>query len=169
VLAEVTERLQPVQPLEPTGGDEFLGAFTGLPDATLAALLVRLGLLPEHDVRCGLGYGEVTAHDAARRPPPEDGPGWWGAREALEAVGLRGSAWYAGPDAGRVNAFLVSRDALVDRFNEREWRMLRMALLGETQQAIAEAEGISKSAVSQQFARGIGAVRDAQTLFASEE
>ncbi len=68
-----------------------------------------------------------------------------------------------------MNAFLLTRDALVDRLNERGWRMLRMALLGETQQRIAEVEGVSKSAVSQQFARGIAAVRDAQTMFGSEE
>ena len=42
--------------------------------------------------------------------------------------------------------------------------MLGLALLGESQQRIAEIEGISKSAVSQQFARGISAVRDAQEL-----
>jgi predicted transcriptional regulator len=42
--------------------------------------------------------------------------------------------------------------------------MLRLSLRGESQQRIAELEGISKSAVSQQFARGITAVRDAQAL-----
>ena len=85
------------------------------------------------------------------------------------ATGRRGRTWSDGPGAGRVNAFLTPRDALVDRLSDRGWRMLRMALLGESQQRIAEVEGVSKSAVSQQFARGIGAVRDAQVLFASEE
>jgi predicted transcriptional regulator len=47
--------------------------------------------------------------------------------------------------------------------------MLRLSLLGESQQAIARVEGISKSAVSQQFARGISAVRDAQLLFGKAE
>ncbi len=169
VLAEATTHITPVQALEPTVGDEFQGAFADLGDATLATLLVRLSLLPEIDVRCGIGFGEVTVHDATRRPLLQDGPGWWAARDALDAIGQRGRTWYAGPDAGRVNAFLVTRDALVERLNERAWRMLRLALLGETQQRIAEVEGISKSAVSQQFSRGIAAVRDAQMLFASEE
>ena len=42
--------------------------------------------------------------------------------------------------------------------------MLRRALLGASQQSIAEEEGVSGSAVSQQFARGIAAVRDAHLL-----
>lgn len=169
VLAEVTTHITPVQALEPTVGDEFQGAFADLGGATFATLLVRLSLLPEIDVRCGIGFGEVTVHDATRRPLLQDGPGWWAARDALDAIGSRGRTWYVGPGAGRVNAFLVTRDALVERLNERAWRMLRLALLGETQQRIAEVEGISKSAVSQQFSRGIAAVRDAQMLFASEE
>lgn len=169
VLTEVTGQVPHVQPLEPTVGDEFQGAFATLGAATLATLLVRLALLPDIDVRCGLGYGEVTVHDPASRPLLQDGPGWWVAREALEEIDSRGRTWYAGPEAGRVNAYLLTRDALVDRLNERGWRMLRLGLLGESQQRIAEVEGVSKSAVSQQFARGIGAVRDAQALFGSEE
>jgi hypothetical protein len=169
VLTEVTGQVEHVQPLEPTVGDEFQGAFASLADATLAALLVRLALLPDVDVRCGIGYGEVTVHDPVSRPLLQDGPGWWVARDALDALGSRERTRYAGADAGRVNAYLLTRDALVDRLNERGWRMLRLALLGETQQRIAEVERVSKSAVSQQFARGISAVRDAQSMFASEE
>lgn len=169
VLGEVTAELEPLQALEPTVGDEFQGAFADLGSATLATLLTRLALLPEMDIRCGLGVGEVTVHDASRRPLLQDGPGWWSARDAINAIGGRRRTWYAGPGAGRVNAFLLTRDALVERLSERGCRMLRMALLGESQQRIAELEGISKSAVSQQFSRGIAAVRDAQTLFASEE
>jgi hypothetical protein len=62
------------------------------------------------------------------------------------------------------NAHLLCRDALVDRLSERGWRMLRLALLGESQTRISELEGVTKSAVSQQFARGITAVRAAQAL-----
>jgi DNA-directed RNA polymerase specialized sigma24 family protein len=43
--------------------------------------------------------------------------------------------------------------------------MLLHALHGEPQKAIAEQEGISESAVSQAFARGVSAARDAQALF----
>jgi hypothetical protein len=160
-----------LQPLEPTVGDEFQGAFRTLGEATRAALLVRLALLPTIDVRCGIGFGDTDVYDDSRRPILQDGPAWWSARTALEAMGsARRSAvrtWFAGPDAARAaaaNAHLLCRDALVDRLSERGWRMLRLALLGETQQSIAAREGITKSAVSQQFARGIAAVRDAQDL-----
>ena len=154
-------------------GDEFQGGFATLADATLAVLLVRLRLLPEIDVRAGLGVGEVTVHDPDRRPLLQDGPGWWAAREGLEVLARprrsSGRTWYVGPGAGRVNAFLTTRDALVDRLNDRGRRMLLPALAGETQQRIAEAEGVSKSAVSQQFSRGVGAVRDAQHWFGVED
>jgi predicted transcriptional regulator len=46
--------------------------------------------------------------------------------------------------------------------------MLRRSLLGESQRRIAEAEGVTPSAVSQQFARGIAAVRQAQGLLEGE-
>ena len=119
VLREVSPAVRPVQDLEATVGDEFQGAFRTVGDAALAALLVRLALLPDVDVRCGLGYGEVTVHDGDRRPLLQDGPGWWSARDALDALSRPRRAaertWYVGPDAGRVNAFLLTRDALVDR------------------------------------------------------
>lgn len=174
-LVAVQEQLEapPVQALEPTVGDEFQGAFPDLATALSAALLVRLELLPEIDVRCGLGFGEVEVHDPARRPILQDGPGWWAARDALDELARpRRSAartWYVGPDEGRVNAFLLVRDALVDRLGGRGRRLLAQALRGVSQREIAELEGISKSAVSQQFARGVGAVRDAQLSFARGE
>lgn len=165
VLGEVTESLEPAQALEPTVGDELQGAFTTVGDAALAALLVRLHLLPEVDVRCGLGHGEVTVLEPDRRPVLQDGPGWWAARRALEVLARprRAAArtWYDGPGAPAVNGFLLTRDALVDRLGERGRRMLAASLGGATQAEIAAAEGISRSAVSQQFARGVGAVRDA--------
>jgi hypothetical protein len=175
-LEEVNQALRPVLPFAPTVGDEYQGACDRLSDAVLAALLVRLALLPSADVRCGLGHGPVTVYDATRRPPLQDGPGWWTAREAIEAIGgareARRTWLVGGPDddpaqAGLVNAFLVCRDQLVDRVNDRGVRMLRMALLGRSQKDIAEAEGVWPSAVSQQFSRGVGAVVQAQRLIAS--
>lgn len=173
VLDEVQAAVPGLQPLEPTVGDEFQGAYATLGDASRAALLVRLSLLPQIDVRCGIGVGETTVYDATRTPILQDGPAWWTAREAVDwMAGPRRAAvrtWLVGAGAAEANAYLRCRDALVDRLSERGWRMLRLALLGETQQRIAEAEGISESAVSQQFARGIAAVRDAQDLLAGEE
>lgn len=171
VLAEVGGVVEGVQPLEATVGDEFQGGYATLGGATRAALLVRLGLLPDVDVRVGIGVGDTTVYDDTREPLLQDGPAWWAAREAVEAMaGPRRSGvrtWFAGPDpaaAALVNAHLLCRDALVDRLSERGWRMLRLAVAGESQKRIAELEGVTRSAVSQQFARGIAAVRDAQAL-----
>ena len=168
-LDAVNEHLDPAQPFEPTVGDEFQGACATLSDAVLSGLLVRLALLPVVDSRCGLGAGEVTVHDASRRPLLQDGPGWWAAREAI--VRLGGSrpsrrTWYVGPDAGPVNAFLTCRDQVVARLNDRGIRILRLALVGRTQKEIAAEESVWPSAVSQQFQHGVGAVVDAQGMLA---
>ena len=172
-LSTVNQVLEPAQGLEPTVGDEFQGVFETLPGAVLAGLLVRLALLPEMDVRCGVGAGELTVHDDSRRPLLQDGPAWWAAREALQVLSApRRSAqrtWYLGSGAASVNSFVICRDRLVSRLNDRGCRMLRMTLMGATQQRIAEVEGISKSAVSQQFSRGIGAIRDAQATFEGKD
>lgn len=168
-LDRVNEILDPEQEFEATIGDEFQGATTELADAVLATLLVRLHLLPEADVRCGIGYGELGVLDPDRRPVLQNGPGWWAARDALTDLERRRGAaartWYAGPDAGHVTAFLLTRDALVERLNERGLRLLRGALEGRTQRELAAEEGISASAISQQFARGVGALRDAHRRF----
>ena len=165
----VANRLVPAeQDLEPTVGDEFQGAYTRLVDATHAVLLVRLHLLPLVDARAGVGQGEAETIDPARTPRIQDGPAWWAARDALVHLGRPRSSglrpWYAGDGAGAENAYLTCRDGLVERLNERGHRMLALALAGSTQREVAEAEGVSPSAVSQAFARGIGAVRDAEQL-----
>jgi hypothetical protein len=160
------------QAFEPTVGDEYQGACATLPDALLATLLVRLSLLPLVDARCGIGHGEVTVHDGDRRPVLQDGPGWWSARAAIEALDGRRDGtrtWFDGPDQGRVNAFLLCRDQIVERLNDRGVRILRLALLGHSQKEIAEREDIWPSAVSQQFSRNIGAVVESTRLFAETQ
>ena len=156
------------QPLEPTVGDEFQGAFGRLADAGRAALVVRLHLLPLVDARAGIGLGDAETFDATRVPRVQDGPAWWAARDALEHLGRPRHAglrtWYSGEGAEAENAYLTCRDALVERLSERGHRMLALALAGRSQRDVAEAEAVSPSAVSQAFARGIAAVRDAELL-----
>jgi SatD family protein len=165
----------PVDRLEATVGDEFQGVYADLGQATLASLLVRLNLPAPMDARCGVGVGEREVYGADRTPMLQDGEAWWGARAALEALSeplgrSRRTAYddrYAVDAAGPaplVNAFLTVRDALVDRLNDRSRRMLRRTLEGASQHQIAAAEGISDSAVSQAFAKGVSAVRDAQRM-----
>lgn len=168
---------QPVDRLEPTVGDEFQGVYGDLGLATLATLLVRLHLPAPLDVRCGIGTGVREVFDAARTPMLQDGPAWWSARAAINALAQPGGrsrrTWFDPGEVERttdpavMNAFLLTRDALVDRLNERSRRMLRRALAGATQREIANAEEISESAVSQAFAKGVSAVRDAQQMVSS--
>jgi hypothetical protein len=128
---------------------------------------MRLSLLPEADVRHGVGVGPVEPLDHER----EDGPGWWAARDAIEAAeegegraatrplrtAYRLADGVAGPDPAAVNAALIGRDALVGRLSERGLSVLRGLLAGRSQREIAEAEGVSTSAISQRVRHdGIG-------------
>jgi hypothetical protein len=177
VLERVNTDVPAAQPLEPTIGDEFQGAYDELADAVRASLLIRLLLLPLADSRYGLGRGEVTVFSEGRVPLSQDGPGWWAAREAIEHVqareGRRAAArgsrtWFVdrSPDpvvAPALNAFLLCRDESVSLMGERAQRLLLGWLSGRTQSELAEAEGISQSAVSQALGRsGAYALRDAE-------
>ncbi len=168
VLAQVDAAEPGLQALEVTVGDEFQGMYGDPHSAARVALLVRLAVLPDADVRVGIGEGEATVLDEARHPPVQDGPAWWAAREALEIMGSprRGAlrTWFVGAGSETVNARLVCRDALVDRLNDRSRRMLALALSGHSQRDIAAVESVSKSAVSQAFARGVGALRESEEL-----
>lgn len=161
VLASANSVLSPVVPLRITVGDEYQGCFADLGSALHASLWLRLHLSPEADVRHGLGWGGVTV--LAPEPRVEDGPGWWAAREAIEAVKLdasraatrrsrtayRKAPGAAGPDPLPVNAALMCQDHLVGSVSTRSLRLLRGLLDGLSQAELAEQEGISASAVSQ--------------------
>ncbi|MET0999903.1 MAG: SatD family protein [Marmoricola sp.] len=165
LLAEANGTLQPVVPLRVTVGDEYQGCFRTLGEALHATLWLRLHLAPT-GVRHGLGWGRVAVLEDT--PRVEDGPGWWAAREAIEAVKrdahrsgsrLLRTAYHrtesgaadAGPDPDPVNAALICRDQMVGSVSERSLRLLRGALAGRTQAELAEEEGISASAVSQRM------------------
>jgi len=83
-LVSANAAVPAVTALRITVGDEFQGAYASLGAAIEAALRVRLELLPEADVRVGIGRGPVQLLDAERGL--EDGPGWWAARAAIESV-----------------------------------------------------------------------------------
>ena len=167
VLADVDARLREadpdavVAPLRFTVGDEYQGSFATLGAALEATRLIRLALLPEVDVRHGIGWGpvEVLAED----PRVEDGPGWWAARAAIEAVkqdagragqrrhrtAYRLAPDHDGPDPYAVNAALLVRDEVVGGLSERSVGVLRGLLGGMTQREIADEQGVSASAISQ--------------------
>ncbi len=168
-VAAVNAAYDPPVPLRIGTGDEFQGIFATLGDAIAATLRIRLALLPEVDVRQGIGWGRVVV--LAEEPRVEDGPGWWAARSAIEALKgyerkapLRAvrTAYAAaegepGPSPDLVNAALMTRDQIVSGLSERGMSVLRGLLIGRQQQEIAEDLGISPSAVSQRIrADGIG-------------
>ena len=100
-------------------------------------------------------------------------PPWRPSASRRVAAGTRrttiGTPWALRGPPTLVNAFLIVRDGLVDRLNDRSRRMLRRSLEGASQHQIAAEEGISASAVSQAFAKGVTAVRDAQRMFSPSQ
>jgi hypothetical protein len=172
LLTRVNETCAPTTPLRITVGDEFQGAFGSVGQALQASLRLQIGLLPGHEVRHGLGWGEVSVLQD-EDPRVEDGPGWWAARDAIHDVQeaqehagsrFRRTAYVPAPEAGGpdrdlVEAALVLRDAAVGGLSERSVSILRGLLSGHTQREIAEELGISPSAVSQRVrSDGLAAV-----------
>jgi hypothetical protein len=167
LLARVNDTCAPTTPLRITVGDEFQGTFATVGQALQASLRLRVGLLPEHDMRHGIGWGEVSV--LQEDPRVEDGPGWWAARDAIHEVQqaqehpgsrYRSTAYRPadeahGPDRHLVDATLALRDAAVGGLSDRSASVLRALLSGQTQREIADALGISASAVSQRV-RGDG-------------
>lgn len=173
----VNAEYAPPVPLRIGVGDEFQGIFADLGDAIAATLRVRMALWPDVDVRQGIGWGRVLVLSEA--PRVEDGPGWWAARAAIEAVegyerraALRAvrTAYAAaegvpGPDPALVNAALMTRDQVVSGLSERSMSVLDGLLRGRQQQEIAEELGISPSAVSQRIrSDGLGVLVAADEL-----
>jgi hypothetical protein len=161
LVAQVNQTTAPLVPLRITVGDEYQGCWATLGDALVAMRTLRLNALPDVDLRHGLGWGEVSV--LAESPRVEDGPGWWAARAAIEyaaaearRAGLRHvrtayrcADGTAGPDEAAVNAALVLRDQMLGGLSERALSVLRGLLDGRTQREIADAEGVSASAISQ--------------------
>ncbi len=175
-LATVRRLVPPTRGMRVTVGDELQGVYATLGDALDATFLLRLHALPEVDVRIGIGWGEVAVLEEDRGI--EDGPGWWAARDAVEAAEraaeqaptrtLRTVYRSARHDPRQdpVNAALLCRDHLVGSASERSVRLLRGLMEPDTtQKELAAREGVSASAVSQRVrSDGLGAVVAAQAL-----
>lgn len=161
VLEQVNQRESSIQELAPTIGDEFQAVYADLRSALRVTLLLRLSLPDGLDCRFGIGLGDVVVVGRSDYGLTQDGSAWWSAREAIEETKRRETrrnktlrTWFvtADPssiDAGIVNVALLARDELVTSLSDRSRRLTRGHLLGETQQALAAAEGITQGAVSQ--------------------
>ncbi|WP_425841323.1 SatD family protein [Microbacterium sp. PA5] len=155
------------QPLVATVGDEFQAVHTELSAALRSLLLLQLALPEGIELRFGVGVGGVRAVDS-RTELISDGPGWWAARDAIEAVhrlqdrGMpKARIRVVGApeeDADMMsqirmaNAYLLARDELVGAMSSRARRLTYGRWAGRTQRELAEEEGISQPAVSQMLA-----------------
>jgi hypothetical protein len=164
-LQQTNARIPAATPLAVTVGDEFQGAYVRLGDALHATLRVYLALMPDHEIRFGIGWGEVTTLD---RDGIEDGPGWWSARNAIVRVHDRQSrpstralttAFEASPDhldpvtIDLVTAALLLRDRALASLSGVSKVILGRLLDDATQAEIAAELSISPSAVSQRTRR----------------
>ena len=167
-LVAAIERVQSVEaavePPQIMGGDEFQASYATVGAALHAAFLLRLDLLPDAELRFGIGWGRVTMLDPERGV--HDGPAWWSARTAIDRskhletlAPLRlvrtsyGSDDESGPSPEAVNAALTCRDHLLGSLDERSLRILGGLVSGRSKVDIAASEGISPSAVSQRSVR----------------
>lgn len=170
VLGEMNEEFGASAFFEPTIGDEFQAWFSDVPSQVRASLMIRLALLRSAgvDSRYGLGIGPVEVFERSS-PVSQDGPGWWAAREAIEMTkqlaaspqtsGARtflkaGEAWARrGREVATINAFLLSRDAIVDQMKPQNRNRLYGLMRGWSQARIGEEEGASQGAISQTLTR----------------
>ncbi len=181
-LAAVNGTVPAEQPLEPTVGDEAQARYATVEEALRSSLLLRLELPDQLDARTGIGVGPVQHLGHGAVGLLQDGPGWWAARDAINEAKARETGrdrtlrtWYVvadgvprggeHPDPAHVDAFLLLRDEIVSGMLPRSRRLLRGVLDGRTQADLADEEGISASAVSQNLRRsGAYAVQHAHDL-----
>ncbi|OZD55537.1 hypothetical protein CH252_06670 [Rhodococcus sp. 06-1477-1B] len=154
-------------PLAAVVGDELQGEYDALSSALASLLLLRLALPDDVDCRFGIGVGDVRPIQLADRTVPE-GPAWWAAREAIDHIerlqqraAPLARTWIVlaeGQDAtmtetiALARAYALSRDQLVSAMSERSRRLTYGRCVGRSQRELADAEGISQSAVSQALA-----------------
>lgn len=152
-------------PLMITAGDEFQGSFATVGEALHASFLIWLDLIPDGDVRFGVGWGWVQVLDADTGT--QDGPAWWQARSAIDTAEARAEhpgtrhtrfCYRAGPEGEgpsepAVDAALLCRDQLIGSLGTRSLRILGGLMAGRSKSEIARTEGVSASAVSQRTQR----------------
>lgn len=150
-----------IQPLMMTVGDEFQGLYAGLAAGFQTALRLRLALLPNVDIRIGIGWGPLTLQP--ENPPfGQDGPCWWRAREAIGEVKAgeksksvprsRRTLCITGTNSdGLLNGFLGLRDQVMAGLDDVDIRIANLRLLGKTQTEISDEVGLSQSSVSRRL------------------
>lgn len=157
-----------------TIGDEFQVRYPTLPEAVEASLQLHLRSSGLTKVRIGIGWGELLSEEPARKPFGEDGPCWWRARDAIEAVGRS----TRGRGAQRSTAirtetsldplfddYLLLRDTVIAGFDAVDARIAMGLLAGRTQTDLAGELGVNKSSVSRRATNhGIHALVDSRHI-----
>lgn len=155
---EANDRVESLDPLRVTVGDEVQGIYATLGDALAVCHILRNHLFKVADMRFGVGGGDVRVIDAERGI--QDGNAWWLAREAIDFVeDLAGHPGYEGvrtairdqrPAAQpSTDAMVRLVDAHVSGLREGARRSLIGMLQGWDNAQIARAENVSESANSQ--------------------
>lgn len=157
--SQVNEQVVTDQPLAITNGDEFQGSYSRRGEALHAVVLLR-SLLSPIDLRFGIGRGEVTVLDT--ETGTQDGPGWWAARDAIDAIkaGQRATGWTTWRTAYRehepdlaleptINAALVCQDLVLGSLDQTGWTIVRGMMQDKTQASMAAELGITRQAVQQ--------------------
>lgn len=177
-LADLNELIVARQPLAPTVGDEFQAMYDDVATAIDVTLRLRLHLPDGLDCRFGLGAGTYAHVGSSPYGVMQDGPAWWAARDAIVVAKDREQrkngtlrTWFCAEDQqgdhdiATINAHLLCRDQLVGSMSARRRRLLLGVIDNRTQTVLAQAEGISASAVSQALhASGAYAVLSAREL-----
>ena len=159
-LQWLEDQVAAIQPPRLMTGDEFQGAYLDLPSALLATTLLPLRLAGVCRLRFGIGWGTILA-DERRLPAAQSGSAWWRARQAIDEVariqgGAKGwpaslSTLYRGEDTRTqafVDAFLICRDQVLNRLDEKDARITLALFRGESQQAVGRELRIGQSTVS---------------------
>jgi hypothetical protein len=155
-----------------TIGDEFQVRYPTINEALEASLLLHLKSAGLTGLRIGIGWGELLAEDPGRRPFGEDGPCWWRAREAIEAVESSGRGAQRATAVRTettldtlLNDYLLLRDTLIRGFDDSDARIALGLLSGRSQTELAKELGVNKSSVSRRAnTHGILALVEARSL-----
>ena len=179
----VNSQVEAVQALAPTVGDEFQGCTPRWGQRSTRLCCYGCGgSSPNRTCRRDSGSASAKARSSRprwrSRPTARAAP--HGGRRAEAIDRIEGNAarnrWprsaqtaFAGSDRGleaAVNAFLLTRDALLARADRSDARICLGLFLGESQREVAEDLGVTQPAVAQRSAdKGWHAVWQAHALF----
>lgn len=177
-LTWVNRRLQALQPLALSVGDEFQAAYATIQDALTATVLLQLRLCRNPELRFGVGWGEVVETVAKPGPGGQSGTAWWRARDAIDAAKAHeiARAWprtvrtrvcsAESHTDGPLNAFLICRDHILAGMDEKDARITLGLFQQETQSELARELGLGQSNVSRRQAdKGPAAIFRAHEQF----